>query len=358
MALNRKIAIIDLDRNIIDVFPVSVDCRTKFLGGRGLGAYLLCRHSSKACKPPGAENVCVISAGLLGGTLSAPFGYAVVTAGSPLTGLMTWECLEGPFSSEMRQAGFDHLIFKGRAKGPVYFFIHDGEIEIRDAHNVSRKSPIESRNMFRDATAGKETRLLCVHKAGDEQSRIADGSSTLDFEVDRSGIGTVLAAKNIKAIACHGTLNIEVKDPEGIIDYERNIRTHAVSGEPPSSGSDGGIVGGDAGKVTLQEIKETIAQCLGIPYGNGTEGNKPVFSTVPAQVRYNTGLDLNKGDLRDIAYRCITLERLYNLREGIAGKGGPMAANYRKNGWTRTAVVRKGKVFDRLGIGDLWSRLK
>ena len=67
-----------------------------------------------------------------------------------------------------------------------------------------------------------------------------------------------------------------------------------------------------------------------------------------------TGMDMTPADLEAVGYRCIALERLFNLRAGMAGGKGDRAEDYRRNGWNRTAVMKKAKVFDRLDIGDLW----
>jgi len=354
MALTRKIATIDLNRRTVDQTPIPVEWRRRFLGGRGLSAYLFCKDSPRDCDPEDGGNVAVVSAGLLAGTLSAPLGYTVVMGRSPQTGLMTWACLDGPFSSEMRQAGFDHLILKGRAKRPVSIFIDNGDIKIKDARNLLGKGLGESREMIREAAGGKDVRILCTDIADGDQVRVADLSLRLDAAADRKGFGSIFGIKNVKAIACRGTLDIEIKDPGGIIQYERSIRSQTPPAISPQDKPGNGAVSGVAGKVTSRELEEILAQSLGIFCGNGAEPGRPFFETAAAQVRLNTGLDLDGSHLKAAAYRCLTLERLFNLREGVTGKSGGIMAFYRKEGWTRMAVVKKGKVFDRLGIGELW----
>ena len=358
MALFRKIAIIDLEGRSVDIFAVAADWRFLYLGGKGLASYLFCRYSPRTSQPPSADDICVISAGLLGGTLSAPLGYTMITARSVSTGLMNCGLLNGPFSTALRQAGFDHLVFKGRSTRPAYLYVHDGEIELRNASRIGTGRALVSRNAIRDATAGRETRMLFIGDEGDGQFRLADGSSSFDFEADEGRIGTAMGNKNIIAVACKGTLDIEVKDPEGIIAYEGNLLKKSSGRESRPGDSGAAALGGPAGKVGLNEIEATVAQCLGLPFeleaGMGATG----FETVSTRIRLNTGMDLNEGDLKDIAYRSIALERLYNIREGVAARGGRTAAEYRKNGWTRKSVMKKGQVFDRLKIDDLWPILR
>ena len=357
MALCRKIALIDLDRSHIDTFPVSVDDRDRFLGGSGFATYLLCRYAPKKYQPRSAKSVCVISAGLLGGTLSAPQGYTILTTKSGSTGLMTRACLEGPFATEMRQAGFDHLVFKGRAERPTYLFVHDGHIEPVEAPDFAEKRPIERRKILRDATAGRETRLLYIKKEREDQFFLADDSFSPDFESESSGVGAALADKNIEAVACRGTLDIEVKDPEAVIAFEKNYHTRNADNKTPWRDSEGVTINGPAGKVELMEIEKTVQQCLGLPFETNGDTTASDFGIISARIRLNTGKSLNENDLKNIAYRCITLERLYNIREGITEKEGRTAEKYQQYGWTRKAVVKK-KVFDALRIGDLWAQLK
>lgn len=357
MALSRKIALIDLDRRRIEAFPISVDDRDRFLGGGGLATYLLCRYAPKKCRPHSAESVCVISAGLLGGTLSAPRGYTILTTKSGSTGLMTRSCLKGPFAAEMRQAGFDHLVFKGRAKKPTCLFIHDGQMDLIAAPDFAEKRPVERRKMLRDATAGRETRLLYIKKEGKDAFFLADDFFPTDFEPESSGVGAALAGKNIEAVACRGTLDIEVKDPEAVIAYEKNHHARNLDKETSRRDPEGSAISGPAGKIELMEIEKTVEQCLGLLFETNGDTAASDFGIMSARIRLNTGKDLNESDLIDIAYRCITLERLYNIREGIAEKERRTAENYRKYGLTRKAAVKK-KVFDALRIGDLWAQLK
>lgn len=358
MALNRNIALIDLDRRHIETVPVSVDDRDRFLGGGGLATYLLCRNTPKKDRPHSAESVCVISAGLLGGTLSAPRGHTILTTQSVSTGLMTRSCLKGPFAAEMRQAGFDHLVFKGRAKRPACLFVHDGQAKLLEAPDIAENLPIERRKMLLDATAGRETRLLTIKNEGEDRLFLADDSFSPDVESNGSGAGAALAGKNIEAVACRGTLDIEVKDPEAVIAYERDHLARNSGKSRPRRDPEGAAISGPAGNVALMEIEKTVAQCLGLPFETNGDTAASDLGIMSARIRLNTGMHLNENDLIDIAYRCITLERIYNIRAGIADTKGRTAARYRENGWTRNAVMKKRAVFDVLRIGDLWAPLK
>src|SRR4030042_836062 len=126
MALNRKIAYIDLTSGTIETKPIPLHMRRKYLGGRGLDAYLLYNHTEAGVDPLGPDNALLISAGLLGGTLASATARTHVCAKSPLTGFFGSTNMGGFFAPELRWAGFDHLVIKGKAAKPVYLWIDDG----------------------------------------------------------------------------------------------------------------------------------------------------------------------------------------------------------------------------------------
>jgi len=136
MPLNRKIAYIDLTTGDIQTKPIPLEVRRKFLGGRGLDAYLLYNHTKKGCDPIGPDNTLMVSGGILCATLASATARCHVMAKSPLTGLLGSANMGGFFTPEMAWAGFHHLVIKGKAKHPVYLYIHNGEIEIRDARDL------------------------------------------------------------------------------------------------------------------------------------------------------------------------------------------------------------------------------
>lgn len=372
MTTDRKIALVDLGRCEVETFPISMDLEQRFLGGSGVATYLFCKHAPEMVDPGSAENICIVSAGYLSGTLSAPLGAAVLTSKAAATGLMARACVDGPFAAEMRRAGFEHLVLKGRAEKETCLLIREGRIEFKEVPGLKDKGLSDLRAILRKEALGNEAQLVCIQKNGDDLFFAVDACLDLsrdvgDMEPDKSGVAKVLEAKNVVALACSGTIALEVKDPEGIIAYEKKL---LESMDEPLTRNGPDIQGpetmeGPAGSVDLAEIKQTLiqilgVQCLGLPSGtkNGANVSELNFQTAADRILLNTGLALDEDELKEIAYRCITLERIYNIREGIASKQGQPAEDYREKGWTRKAVVKKTKVFDPLRIDDLWSRLK
>ncbi|MBT3176998.1 MAG: hypothetical protein HOG03_11315 [Desulfobacula sp.] len=374
MTTDRKIALVDLGRCEVETFPVSMDLEQRFLGGSGVATYLFCKQAPKMVDPGSADNICIVSAGYLSGTLSAPLGAAVLTSKTAATGLMARACVDGPFAGQMRRAGFEHVVLKGRAEKETCMLICDGRIEFKVVPGLKDNGLSDQRAILRKEALGYEAQLICIQKNGDDLFFAADACLALskdveDMEPDKSGVAQVLAAKNVVALACSGTIALEVKDPEGIIAYEKKllegIDEPLTQNRPETDIQDPETIEGPAGSVDLTQIKQTLMQCLGVqclglPSGtkNGANGSELNFQAAADRILLNTGLALDEDELKEIAYRCIAMERIYNLREGIAAKQGRTAEDYRENGWTRKAVVKKAKVFDPLRIDDLWSRLK
>jgi len=229
MALNRKIAYIDLTNSNVETGPIPIKMRELFLGGRGLDAYLLYNHIKPGIDPLGPDNVGLISAGVLVGTLASASGRTHVMGKSPLTGFVGSTNMGGFFAPELRWAGFDHLVIKGKAEKPVYLWIHDDEIEIRDAKNIWGKAVVETQQIIREELGDRDIKVLTIGSAGEKLVRFATVMTGLKDAGGRSGMGALLGSKNLKAIAVRGTTDIKIAYPTEALDYNRRVITQVVS---------------------------------------------------------------------------------------------------------------------------------
>jgi aldehyde:ferredoxin oxidoreductase len=229
MALNRKIAYIDLSKEKIKVEPIPLEWRKKFLGGRGLDAYLLYKNTPRGCDPLGPKNAAIISAGILVGTMASASARTHVMAKSPLTNLLGSANMGGFFAPEMRFAGFDHLVITGKAKRPVYLYIEDGEIEIRDAKNIWGAGVYDTQDIIRRELNDEETQTLCIGQAGENLVRYANVMTGRKNAAGRTGMGAVLGSKNLKAIACRGTMDIELAEPMEALEYNKEAIDQVIS---------------------------------------------------------------------------------------------------------------------------------
>lgn len=223
MALNRKIAYIDLTTGEIEVKPIPLDVRRKYLGGRGLDAYLLLNHSKKGCDPLGPDNPLIVSGGILTATCASATARTHVMAKSPLTGLLGSANMGGFFAPEMAWAGFHHLVIKGKAENPSYLFIHNGEIEIRDAANVWGMTTTDTQWAIRDELNDQEVKSLVIGPAGENLVTFASVMTGIKNAGGRTGMGAVMGSKNLKAIACRGTMDIKIAHPIDALTYNKRF---------------------------------------------------------------------------------------------------------------------------------------
>ncbi len=223
MALNRKIAYINLTTGEIEVKPIPLDIRRKFLGGRGLDAYLLLNHSEKGCDPLGPDNPLIVSGGILTATCASATARTHVMAKSPLTGLLGSCNMGGFFAPEMAWAGFHHLVIKGKAPKPSYIFIHNGKIEIRDAKNIWGKTTTDAQWAIRDELNDQEVKSLVCGPAGENLVAFANVMTGIKNAGGRTGMGAVMGSKNLKAVACRGTMDIKIAHPVEALEYNKRF---------------------------------------------------------------------------------------------------------------------------------------
>jgi aldehyde:ferredoxin oxidoreductase len=223
MPLNRKIGYIDLTSGQIETKTIPLEMRRKFIGGRGLDAYLLYNHTKKGCDPLGPDNVFIISGGLLCATLASATSRCHVMAKSPLTGLLGSANMGGFFTPELAWAGFHHLVVKGKAEHPVYIYVHNGEIEIRDAREVWGKSVTDTQWAIREDLGDPEVKSAVCGPAGENLVRYANVMTGIKNAAGRSGMGAVMGSKNLKAIAARGTMDIKIARPAEALEFNKRF---------------------------------------------------------------------------------------------------------------------------------------
>ena len=229
MVHNGKVAFIDLSSGKTETKPVPERLRELYLGGRGLDIYLLYNHLKPGSNPLGPRNVMTVSAGVLTGTLASASARCHVAARSPLTGFLGSSNMGGFFAPEMRWAGFDHLVIKGKAKDPVYVWINNGKIEIRDASHLWGTSAYDAQDLIREELNDEEVQVMCIGPAGENLVRFANVRTGRKNAGGRTGMGAVMGSKNLKAIVVRGTSGIEIAHPEEALEYNKKIVDYLVN---------------------------------------------------------------------------------------------------------------------------------
>jgi aldehyde:ferredoxin oxidoreductase len=144
-------------------------------------------------------------------------------AKSALTGMLGSTNMGGFFAPELAWAGFHHLVIRGKASKPVYLFIHDGTIEIRDAKNIWGKSVTETQWAIREELNDPEIKSLVIGPAGENLVRFANVMTGIKNSGGRTGMGCIMGSKNLKAVAVRGTMDIAIAHPVEALEYNKRF---------------------------------------------------------------------------------------------------------------------------------------
>jgi aldehyde:ferredoxin oxidoreductase len=198
----------------------------KFLGGVGLGTSLLYEFCPANVEPFAAENPLIFSSAPLVGTgLTTTAKYAVVTK-SPLTGLIADSLSSSFFALELKRIGIDALVITGRAHAPVYLFASEQHVELRSAGDLWGKPASEAETLVR-AKHDVAVRVAAIGLAGEKLVRYATISNE-GRHAGRGGVGAVMGAKNLKAVALRGQAQVAVADPTAVAAIAAALRERSV----------------------------------------------------------------------------------------------------------------------------------
>ncbi len=186
----------------------------KWLGSRGLAIYLLLKEMDPKVDPLSPENKLLIMPGPLSGT-SAPTGgrYNIVTK-SPQTGFITMSNSGGYFGAELKFAGWDGIVVEGKADSPVYIYIKDDQVEIRDASHLWGKLVSETEETIKKEIGSKKLHITSIGPAGENLVKFAAVINDGHRAAGRAGVGAVMGSKNLKAIAVEGSKRVPIADKQ------------------------------------------------------------------------------------------------------------------------------------------------
>ena len=220
-----KLLRVNLTLGAISVEPLREDWAQEYIGGRGLAARYLYEEMDPQVDPLSPENKLIFATGPLTGT-PVPCGarYMVVTKGA-LTGAITTSNSGGHWGPELKFAGYDLLILEGKSPTPCYLFIQDDHVELRDASSYWGKGVNFTEDGLRSELGIPQLRVAAIGPAGENLVRFACIMNDKHRAAGRSGVGTVMGAKNLKAIAVRGTGGVEVADPAAFMQAVWEMRS-------------------------------------------------------------------------------------------------------------------------------------
>jgi len=204
-----------------------------FLGARGLGDKLYIDEVDPKIDPLSPENKLIIAPGPFSGTFAPSGGRYHVVTKSPLTGAIAGSNSGGTFGPELHYAGYDALVIEGKAAKPVYLWIKDDQVEIRDASALWGQMVPETTDLVRKET-DEEAKVACIGPAGEKLVLFAAIMNDMFRAAGRSGVGAVMGSKNLKAVAVVGTKPIQVADPKAfetaVLKGRKLLKEHPVGG--------------------------------------------------------------------------------------------------------------------------------
>ena len=203
---------IDLSRGNIERVETDPRDTELYLGGLGTNAKIMWDRVPPEVEAFSPDNLLIFAAGLLCGTPATGCNRTIVTTISPQTKLMAFSMMGGFWAPELKYAGYDKVILRGKSPDLVYLWIHNDKVEIRDASHLKGKGAIETAELIRQELKEPKAQVAAIGLAGENRvffASIEQGRSS----ASRGGIGAVMGDKGVKAIAVRGTNDINVAQP-------------------------------------------------------------------------------------------------------------------------------------------------
>jgi aldehyde:ferredoxin oxidoreductase len=209
-----KILRVNLSKEKISSEHLEENFYRRYFGGRGLISYILLNELEPRIDPLGPDNLLIFACGPITGAPFSGSGRNSVGAKSPLTGAYGEAEAGGYWGAELKRAGFDAIIFEGKASNPLYLWVHDQQAELRDGSNIWGLEIKRSQENIQNELGDKRVRVTQIGPGGEKQVRFACVISDMNHVAGRCGMGAVMGSKNLKAVAVKGSGNVKVIKPK------------------------------------------------------------------------------------------------------------------------------------------------
>ena len=237
--LAGKILRVDLGSRIISTEDTWKYAQS-FPGGRSLNSFILLKELDPETKFSDPENILIFGVGCLVGTLAPGACRVSLETKSPFSNGKGSANFGGHFGPELKYAGFDHIVITGKSKDPVYLWIHDGEVEVRNAASLWGKTTGETEALLHQELGDSRIQVASIGPAGKEGSGLIVFSNP-GKAAGGSGVGFVMGSKKLKAIAVRGHGSVRLADPKRFMGaVDRSLAK--VQASPSSEGWRKGII--------------------------------------------------------------------------------------------------------------------
>jgi aldehyde:ferredoxin oxidoreductase len=310
---SQQILDIDLGSRQTSVQELPAEELLSYLGGRGIAAKMLYEQVPAGTDPLGPDNILIFSPGALAGTSAPSSGRSSVTCKGPATGLYLKVNAGGHLGAELRYAGFDYVVIRGVAATPVYVWISDGKVEIRDARHLWGLGTREADRLIKAELGDNDIQTGLIGPAGENKVLFSCIIFSLFSSASRGGVGAVMGSKNLKGIAARGTGGLKVTEGQAFFDLAAKLREELARDPDMVFSYRWGTAGSVLGAIELGELSSNNFRVMGI------EGAEQLSGQYLEDEGYLTG--------RESCFACSTAcHRYVNTKEhryGMVRDSGP-----------------------------------
>jgi len=307
-----KIIHVDLTKQEIKIENPDDTFYRTYMGGSAMGTYFLLKNTPPNTDPLGPKNTLSFFPSVLTGVAISGLSRICVTAKSPISGLIGDSQAGGFFPAEFKRTGFDGLVITGKAETPVYLWMHDEEVEIKDANHLWGKVTAEVEDALRVELDDKKVQVAQCGIAAEKRILMGAIINNANRANGRTGMGAVMASKNLKAVVVRGRTKVEVSDSE---------KTREIAKQGAKYFPDSGVAGlGKFGTAGVVSKKNPVGY---LPSRNWSSGHIEGIEKISGEVMFDTVLKE-----RDTCFACVV--RCKRVVEITTGKykvdpryGGP-----------------------------------
>ncbi len=235
MSWTTKVLRVNLNNGTCESEPLNMEWAQQYLGSRGLATKYLVEETDPNVDALSADNKMIFATGPLTGTTAPTSGRWTVVCKGPLTGAIACSNSGGFFGAEMKNAGWDMIIFEGKSDQPVYLDIKNDQAELKDASDLWGKRIWDVEKELINRSGDSDSRVASIGPAGENGNLFSAVVNDLDRAAGRSGVGAVMGSKNLKAVIVRGTKGVKVADPMAFMQAcsasNKLLEENAVTGQ-------------------------------------------------------------------------------------------------------------------------------
>ena len=219
-----RILYVDLNSMQVKTQKLPRDLVRDYLGQSGSGARLLMDMTYPGMDPLAHQAPLIFGVGPLGGTPAPCSGRFSLTFKSPLTGIFADSNCGGHFGPELKMAGFDHLVITGKAAYPVYLWIDNDQVRIKDARHLWGLDTWQTDVDIRQELGERTAQVACIGPAGENMVLMSAVICNLGRAAARCGPGAVMGSKNLKAVAVRGDRGVDIFEPAAFAEAVQEVQ--------------------------------------------------------------------------------------------------------------------------------------